>query len=77
MTAIKFYKLGKNETILGGRESLGLGESSYYGIDYKFVKIEKDEFINGVHLENNMYIIKTKSGKFIEIDKNNIDNYII
>jgi hypothetical protein len=78
-TATNFYVrdvFGQLSEIVNARQEIARGTADY-GINWKFTEVSKDEFLKIVDADNMITCIKTKSNKFIEVDKNDISNFII
>lgn len=78
-TATNFYVreiFGQLSEIVNARQEISRGKADY-GIAWKFIEVSKDEFLKIVSEDNKICCIKTRSGKFIEVNSENILNFII
>lgn len=78
-TAIKYYTRctsGHAEDIINARQEINRGNGSY-GIGWKFEEVDKATFINEVNENYKICCIYTKSRKYIEVNNDNIDNFIL
>lgn len=78
-TATKYFVRSINgdvAQIINARQEISR-ESNDYGVYWKFEEVTKDEFIKEVKKDDKVYCIKTLSNKFIEVDKDNINNFIL
>jgi len=80
-TARKFYVREINRQvseIANARQELSRGKKEY-GINWKFKECTREEFLKAVEENKKFTAIETLSGKFIEVDKHDIDinRYII
>lgn len=60
--------------IINLRQAIGRGKS---GVEYYFVEIDKEELKKHLEEDKDIMCALTLSNKYIEIDKTNIDNFIL
>lgn len=65
--------LGKNINL---RRAIYRGNGEY-GVKYYFVEIDKEELEEYLKEDKDIICGLTLSNKYVEIDKNNIDNFIL
>lgn len=62
--------------VVNARQEISRG-SKEYGVNWKFEEVSREEFLNEIKNDDKMLCIQTKSNKFVEIRKDNIDKYNI
>lgn len=64
--------------IMNAREEISRGNGEY-GVGWKFNEVSKEEFLNLLKNNSGEYIFcaKTLSGKYVEIDMEEMNNYKI
>lgn len=67
---------GDASQILNARQEIARGNSAY-GVNWKFEEVNKEKFLNEIELDTMVCCVKTKSNKYVEVDKNNIDKFNI
>ena len=77
-TVIKCYArevFGQLSEIVNARQEISRGKADY-GINWKFSEIENiEEFKKMLVEDNKVFAVETKSGKILEVDKNDIGKF--
>jgi len=75
-TATNYYVreiYGSASHLIDAREEIQRAE--YDGLNRKFVEVDLSEFLEEVAADTKVCCIRTKSNKYVEIDKSNIDKF--
>lgn len=78
-TAVKFYVCNIHNDLsqlVNARQAISRG-SGDYGVNYMFVETNKKDFLKHIEANDRVCCIQIRSNKFIEVDKENISNFII
>ena len=78
-TAIKFYTrevYGQLSQIMNAREEISRGKHEY-GVGWKFEEVSKEEFLKAVEEDKKVCCIKTMSGKYKEVEKDDLYKFNI
>lgn len=78
-TATNYYirhTHGQVSEVFNARAEISRGNGAY-GVHWRFVEVTKEEFLKEIEKGNNVYCIKTLSNKYIEVDEDDINKYIL
>lgn len=67
---------GSLSELVNARQEISRGASDY-GVYWKFTEISRERFLDEVEKGNYICCIRSKSNKFYEIDKSDLEKYII
>ena len=65
---------GNTAEIINARQEISRGKGSY-GINWKFKEVDKNEFLEELEKDEKVLCIETLSGKYVEVDKNDINKF--